>query len=286
MRRLHILCAGNPTPTAERFGTSLLLELDDVPIMFDCGPAATAKLAKAGFSPTQVEHLFFTHHHFDHNADYPCFLLARWDQSLHNTPELHVRGPQPTTRITDRLVGAKGAFRDDLTARMSAPSSHAVCVNRGGVLPRPEPTVDVQDIDAGQGYDGGSWRLSSALGSHMEPWLKLLVYRVDGDGLSIVFATDTKPCPPPIELARSADVLVITCWDHQDIVDRDDVAKAMSGTRDVAKIAAEAGVSRLVLTHFCEGFTQPESLERARRAIADIYDGEVIFGNELMVLDL
>ncbi len=116
--------------------------------------------------------------------------------------------------------------------------------------------------------------------------MKLLVYRVVCDGLSIVFATDTKPCPPPIELTCGADVLVITCWDHQEIVDRDDVAKAMSGTRDVAEIAAEAGVSRLVLTHFCEGFTQPESLERARRAIADIYDGEVVFGNELMVLDL
>ena len=287
MRKLHILCAGNPTPTAKRFGTSFVLELDDVPpLMFDCGPAATYKLAKAGFSPTQIEHLFFTHHHFDHNADYPCFLLARWDQSLHTTPALHIRGPQPTAQITERLIGEEGAFRDDLTARMNAAGSHAVYVNRGGVLPRPDPTVDALDIEPGYSHDCGSWQVSSALGSHMEPWLRLLVYRVDYADFSIVFATDTKPCAPPIELATGADVLVITCWDHQEIVDRDSVTKAMSGTRDVAEIAAQAGVGRLVLTHFCSGFTEPESLDRARREIGSIYDGEVVFGNELMVLDL
>ena len=44
--------------------------------MFDCGPAATHKLVKAGLYPTQVDNLFFTHHHFDHNIDYPCFLLC------------------------------------------------------------------------------------------------------------------------------------------------------------------------------------------------------------------
>ncbi len=48
--------------------------------MFYCGPAATHKLVKAGLYPTQVDNLFFTHHHFDHNIDYPCFLLCYWDE--------------------------------------------------------------------------------------------------------------------------------------------------------------------------------------------------------------
>ena len=287
MNRLHILCAGNPTPTAERFGSSFILELDGANLLFDCGPAATAKMAKAGFSPVQINHLFFSHHHFDHNADYPCFLLARWDQSLHNTPKLQVRGPRPTTTVTERLIGEEGAFRDDLTARMNAAGSHAVYINRGGILPRPDSAVDAVDIEAGEPFDGGSWQMTSALGSHMEPWLRLLVYRIDYDGgKSIVFAADTKPYSPPVQLAKGADVLVITCWDHQNVVDRDDVAKAMSGTRDVAEIAAAAGVSRLVLTHFSEGFTELQSLEQARHDIGEIYGGEVIFGNELMVIDL
>lgn len=286
MKKLFVISAGTPTPTPDRFGTCFVLQLDNDFLMFDCGPAATHKLPKAGLFPTQIEHLFFTHHHFDHNADYPCFLLCRWDQSDRETPPLHVRGPAPTVEITDKLIGENGAFRADLMARTNSPASQAVYANRGGILPRPEPTVDVQDIGFGLIYDGGRWKIRAATGSHMEPFLRLLVYRVDCEGLSVVFAADTIPCQPPIDLAKEADVLVITCWDHQHVVDRDDVGKAMSGTCDVARIASEAGVKKMVLTHFCSGFTDPDSLQEARKTIADIYDGEVIFGEELMVLDL
>ena len=286
MAKLHILSAGTPTPTPERFGTSFVLQLGNEYLMFDCGPAATHKLSKAGLSPIQVEHLFFTHHHFDHNADYPCFLLCRWDQMLHDSAVLHVRGPAPTVQITRKLIGDDGAFHDDLAARMHSKASQAVYVNRGGVLPRPDPAVDAKDVGPGLVHDGGTWTVRAALGQHMEPFLRLLVYRVDFEGQGIVFATDTKPCDPPIELARGADVLVITCWHHQHVVDRDAVGQAMSGTRDVARIAAEAGVKKLVLTHFCAGFTEPDSLQQARETIADTFEGEVIFAEELLVLEL
>ena len=286
MRKLHILSAGTPTPTAARFGSSFVLQIDEAVLMFDCGPAATHKLAKAGLSPTRIEYLFFTHHHFDHNADYPCFLLSRWDQSLHDTAPLHVRGPAPTVQITDRLIGNDGAFRADLTARINAPSSHAAYRNRGGVVPRPDPTVDVQDVVAGSVVETPAWSVRAAVGRHMEPFLKLLVYRVECNGFRVVFASDTKPCKPAIELAQGADVLVLTCWDHQHIVDRDEVGQAMSGTHDVAQIAQQANVKQLILTHFCAGFAEPDSLEQARNDIAEVYQGKVVFAEELMVVNL
>jgi len=43
-----------------------------------------------------VENLFFTHHHFDHNIDYPCFLSCRWDQAAGRGSELNVYGPKQT----------------------------------------------------------------------------------------------------------------------------------------------------------------------------------------------
>lgn len=284
--KLYILGAGTPTPTPERFGTSFILQLESQFLMFDCGPATTFKLSKAGLSPVQVEHLFFTHHHFDHNADYPCFLLCRWDQSLGDTPQLFIRGPEPTLQITEKLIGKKGAFRSDLNARINSPASQAVYTSRGGTLPRPDPNVDVQNIGSGMVKETKNWKVSAAVGKHMEPYLELLVYRVDYHGLSIVFATDTKPCSSVLKLAHGADVLVITCWDHQKIVDRDEVGQAMSGTMDVAEMAHQAGVNKLILTHFCSGFTEPISLRQARNDIAKCYDGEVIFGEELMVVDL
>ena len=101
MARIHILGAGTPTPTPTRFGSSYVVEVGDDQIMVDCGPAATYKLVQAGLWPTNIDYLFFTHHHFDHDVDYPCFLLCRWDQSIGQEGQLQVFGPTPTEKITE-----------------------------------------------------------------------------------------------------------------------------------------------------------------------------------------
>ncbi len=73
MVEVFVLGGGTPTPTEFRFGSAHALRIGDEVLMFDCGPAAPHKLVKAGLYPTQVDNLFFTHHHFDHagsNADF------------------------------------------------------------------------------------------------------------------------------------------------------------------------------------------------------------------------
>jgi len=75
MAQVYILGAGTPTPTC--LGSAQIVEVAGEYLMFDCGPAATHKLVQAGLFSTEVDYLFFTHHHFDHDVDYPCFLLCR-----------------------------------------------------------------------------------------------------------------------------------------------------------------------------------------------------------------
>ena len=93
MAQVHVLGAGTPTPTPERYGSSYVVQVGGDFLMVDCGPSTTHKLVKAGLFPTQIDYLFFTHHHFDHDVDYPCFLLTRWDQSIGVEKELEVFGP-------------------------------------------------------------------------------------------------------------------------------------------------------------------------------------------------
>ena len=132
MSELYILGGGTPTPTPERFGSSYVVKLDNhnSQIMFDCGPAATDKLVKAGLWPTNIDYLFFTHHHFDHDIDYPCFLLCRWDQSIGKENTLNVYGPQPTKKLTEDIIGVNGAFAHDWKARVNAPSGQQEYQNR------------------------------------------------------------------------------------------------------------------------------------------------------------
>ena len=282
MDTLYLLGTGTPTPTRTRFGTAYVLALGDERLMVDCGPATTWKLVRAGLWPTEIDHLFFTHHHFDHNADYPCFLLCRWDQSNGTENRLAVYGPPPTKLITERLIGPEGAFVDDWKARVGAPVSQSVHANRGGSLPRPEPSVNVTDVEPGQVATGDGWKVTCALAQHVEPWLTSVAYRVDSDRGSIVFAGDTGYCEPVVELAKGADVLVVNCWDHQQTMEENGEAPGQTGTLDAAKMAQQAGVRTLVLTHTGPSLCAPGSRERAMGDIARLYNGKVIFGEELM----
>ena len=162
MARIHVLGAGTPTPTPTRFGSSYVVEVCNEQIMVDCGPAATHKLVKAGLWPTDIDYLFFTHHHFDHDVDYPCFLLTRWDQSIGRENRLQVFGPSPTESITEGLIGYDGVFAHDWKARVNHPSSQQVFVNRGGVLPRKPPEVLARDVRPGRIYSGSDWEMTGA----------------------------------------------------------------------------------------------------------------------------
>ncbi|HUT90524.1 MAG TPA: MBL fold metallo-hydrolase [Thermoguttaceae bacterium] len=109
--------------------------------MVDCGPGTTYKMGRMGLRPGRVGHLFFTHHHFDHNCDFPCFALTRWDLSKGTEPPLKVYGPPPTRAFVERLPGKEGAFFDDWNSRIQHPVSQAIHKRRGGGLPRPAPAI-------------------------------------------------------------------------------------------------------------------------------------------------
>jgi len=286
MPSLYLLGTGTPTPTPNAFGTAYVLELQGEYLMIDCGPAATHKLVKVGLFPTQIDHLFFTHHHFDHDADYPCFLLCRWDQSTGRENALKVFGPPPTEQLTERLIGENGAFVQDWKARVGAPVSQCVHRNRGGELPRPVPQVSVTDIGPGPVLATTAWRVTAAPVCHVEPWLHTLAYRVDTAGLSVTFAGDTGLCDSLLQLGRGSDVVVVNCWDHQEFMEANGEAPGQTGTLDAATIGRETGARTLILTHTGQWMTAPGLKEKAIADISRHYSGRIIFGEELRCFEL
>lgn len=283
--KVFILGTGTPVPTPDLFGSSYVVRVGDEHIMFDCGPATTFKLAKVGLRPPEINHLFFTHHHYDHNADYPLFLLSRWDLSIAE-PLLEVRGPTHTALITERLIGPNGAFVHDWTARVEHPASQNTYRARGGTLPRKPPKVNVSDMSAGDGYNGKTWTIRTARAEHVQPWLDSLAYRLDTDEGSVVVSGDTRPCDAVIDLARGADTFVCMCMHYQSHIERIGTAEAVTGTLGAAKMAAAAGVRRLILVHVEAQFATSPFTERGVADISQIYEGEVIFARELMQIDL
>ena len=285
--RLYILGAGTPTPAHNRYGSSYVVQLADEYLMFDCGPATTYKLAKAGMSPTEVDYLFFTHHHSDHDVDYPCFLLSRWDLSIGVENDLQVFGPNLTEKLTHRILDEKeGAFAHDWIARVNHPLSLNAYKLRGGILPRKPPSVQAKDVGPGKVCQGKDWTVTASRAEHVQPWLDSLAYRLDSNQGIIVVTGDTRPCKSVLDLAKGADVLVCLCVAAQSDIAGTPEEDYMCGSTAAATMAQEAGVKKLVLVHQKHTLDEPGATERVIADIAKVYDGSIIWGNELMEFDV
>ena len=287
MTSIHVLGAGTPTPTPTRFGSSFAIKISDDQIMLDCGPATTHKLVKAGLWPTDINHLFFTHHHFDHDIDYPCFLLCRWDQSVGKEDVLKVFGPTLTEKITHGILDEKdGLFAHDWIARVNHPLSQKIHVNRGGTLPRKPPNVIAKDVGPGKVYTAKDWEVYAAPGEHVQPYLDSLAYRFETPDGSIVFTGDTQPCDSVTNLANNADMMLCMCWDEQSVMEGNNEHRGQCGTTGAAQMAQEAGVKQLVLVHMGPTLSKDTPFDRHYEEMSPMYDGKIIFSEELMRIEV
>ncbi|MBT3996651.1 MAG: MBL fold metallo-hydrolase [Chloroflexi bacterium] len=282
--RVIMLCTGTPAPDMAHWGSSFLVGIGDEWLMFDCGHGANYKLHKAGFQSTQIDKMFFTHHHSDHDADYPSFLLTRFDMSIGKESELEVYGPKLTEQLTDRLLGEpNGAYWHDIVARTKHPLSVAAYEERGGIPPRKPPKIHAKDIGPGTVATGKNWEITAATVDHVQPYLDSLAYRIDSDEGSIVFSGDTSPCKSLTDLATRADLLVMECIKvDEDMIPGSPSYDTETGTFGAAQTAVDAGVKRLALVHQQGKMEEPVRKSQALFEVKSVFNGPVIWGEELL----
>ena len=287
--RLHLLGCGYPPPSGSgdqtRHGSAFLLEVGPEFLMVDCGPGTTYKMARMGISTKKVHHVLLTHHHFDHNVDFPCFALVRWDLCKGTEPPLKVYGPPPTRSFVEQLFGEKGAFFPDWNSRVKHPVSIEIFEHRGGVPPRPAPAFEARDVGPGKVEETASWTVTAAGVHHVEPTLVSLAYRFDTDRGSIVFAGDCGDCPELRELAEGVDTLVAPCVKVGSTVSPSYLDGIIMGTDEVREIAKAAKVGRVVLTHNGSA-NSSQKRKPFIEAIGKVFTGEVLFPDELTTIDL
>src|SRR5918911_2411804 len=93
-----------------RMCSSTLVYVANQQLLFDCGPGTTVNVLKGELNPWDTNYLFFTHHHYDHDADYGSFHLVRWDLGAGRAGKLMVYGPEGTEHATQLLFGPDGVF--------------------------------------------------------------------------------------------------------------------------------------------------------------------------------
>src|SRR5207244_11088957 len=101
---------GGPRPRKENVSASQVIVVNDQLYVIDCGNGVARQLVSAGLALPKLRHVFITHHHSDHNADYGNLLLLSWASGLRT--RVDTWGPPPLEQIT-RLFLAMNAFDVD-----------------------------------------------------------------------------------------------------------------------------------------------------------------------------
>jgi len=268
---------GGPRPRKAVSATAQVIVVGDAAYVVDCGDGVARQLVSAGVPPTSLRHIFITHQHSDHNADYGNLLLLSWAAGLQS--RVDAWGPPPLTQMT-KLVFELNAF--DINTRIAdegrkplAPLVHPHELSAGGLV-----------------MEDNQVKVTAALVDH-PPIEKAFAYRFDSADRSIVISGDTKVSKNLIALARGADVLV-----HEALwlpaVDRivanvpnattlkQHIIDSHTSVEDCGRVAAAAGVKTLVLSHLVPAddpsMTDRMWIDAARKH----FKGAIVVGKDLM----
>ncbi len=282
--KLVLLGTGaGPVPGRSRNMTSHVMLSNGAAYVLDCGLGVTDRFAQTGIPFSALRGIFITHHHFDHNVEYGPLLSIGWVQGM----PLSVRayGPPPLKQMTaDYLKSMQttiGFWSEDLKMK-------------------PLESIDVTEVTgAGPVMQDDNVKVAATLVQH-PPVKPALGYRFDFHDRSIAFSGDTVAVESLAKLAKGADVLVHEAMYLPALVDylRAQIAKGRpvkfddfmahmnadhTPVEDVGRIAADAGVKTLVLSHLTPAIDSISD-DTWRAPAAKFFKGEIIVGKDLMVV--
>lgn len=102
MSNMTLLGTGTCQIEFERRASSVLIQLDALPVLFDCGHGVVQRLLEIGIQHNELNHIVVSHFHPDHVSDLIPFLHAgAWSRRNPRTTDLHIYGPPGIQRIID-----------------------------------------------------------------------------------------------------------------------------------------------------------------------------------------
>lgn len=276
--RLTLLgTAAGPAPKLTRSAPAQVIVVNGASYVVDCGNGVARQLALAGVPLSSLRGVFITHHHSDHNADYGNLFLLAWAANLERRVPAY--GPPPLVGMTEKFLDMN---RFDIDTRVDDEGLPLL----DGLIAPSEVTRECVV------HEDENVRVTATLVNH-PPIETALAYRFDTADRSIVISGDTAPSQNLVRLAAGADVLVhevmylpaldtmVAGFNGKTL--RKHLLASHTDVDQVGRIAQDAGVKTLVLSHFV-----PTDVDIAdetwRKHASQGFDGDVVVGRDLMVL--
>jgi ribonuclease BN (tRNA processing enzyme) len=89
---------GGPRPRKTSSASAQVIIRNDAAYVIDCGNGVARQLVLADVPLPTLRHIFLTHHHSDHNADYGNLIWLAWAAGLRT--RVDTWGPPPLAKMT------------------------------------------------------------------------------------------------------------------------------------------------------------------------------------------
>ncbi len=291
-----VLGSGSIIPTKERHHSSIWVRREGDVFLLDCGEGTQRQIQMAGLSFMKIDRIFITHWHADHYAGLlgliETFNLEDRDRKL------EIYGPDASrfvsllsdmswydfgfeVKAVDVEHEGKGEsilVKEEEYVIKSVPADHSVpsvayCLEEKDSLNINEDKAAEYDLYPGPKM--GELKEKGKI-NHKGKEIKLEDVSDVNKGRKIVYSGDTLPTETIKELSRNADLLI------HDSTFAEETSHKHSSARDAAKLAKEANVKKLLLTHYSRRYKDTAPLLEA----AEEHHGNVVVAKDLMKLEL
>lgn len=295
MRELVVLGTASQVPTRHRNHNGYLLRWDGEGILFDPGEGTQRQMLRAGVAAHDLNRICVTHFHGDHSlglagviqrinldkvphritAHYPLSGRRFFDRLRYATAY------RETVSLSEAPVDADGTLATTENYTLQARRLSHPVESYGYRLVEPDGRRMLPDRLAAHGIKGpdvGRIQREGALNG-----VPLEAVSEVRRGQRFAFVMDTRLCEGVHALAEGCDLLVI----ESTFLDGDEGLAEEYGhltAGQAARVARDAGVRHLVLTHFSQRYTEPEEFERQARAAG--FEGELTVAYDLLRVPL
>jgi ribonuclease BN (tRNA processing enzyme) len=263
-----------PSPSAN------LIVFDNVAYVIDTGYGASFKLVESKFPLPQLRYIFITHHHSDHNAEFGLLTYNAWAMGLKT--QIDAYGPNGMKRLAQ---GFWDAYKFDIDTRMADEGR-----------PDLRRLVSVYEYSEGEVMKTDKVRVTALRNVH-PPITESFALKFEFPGKTIVFSGDTAYHPPLAQFAKGADILVHEAMlgPAMEFIVRANpnaatILKHLQASHtlvaDVGRIATDAGVKTLVLSHFVPADAPNVTDQQWIDGVRETWKGDLVLAKDLMQIKL
>jgi ribonuclease Z len=298
--RVITLGTSGAIPTLRRSLPAVAVQREGKIFLFDCGEGTQMQMMKAKLSISKLERIFISHLHGDHVVGLPGLLMSLAQVSRQRP--IFIYGP---TGIKDYVLANKKHLNFYCEYEIVLEEINAGKITEEGEYHFEAVTLDHNHLTLGYALiereRPGKFLLEKArdLGVEEGPLFGKLqrgedvklengkvihpqdVLEKPRRGRKIIYATDTRPCRKVADLSREADVLI-----HDGMFSPNEEKEARerghSTVTQVAQMAKEAGVTKLILTHISSRYPNDRFLLKEAREIFP----QAIIARDLMEIEV